>query len=345
MKIFDNNKSFLGHFIAWLIFIVYEISVAITLGSDNNLWAYLPYYVIHILLFYTYAAILDQLSDNYKKNAMWLSAIVPLFFIYMVVILFVKWLLHQVHMVDSSFVLDRATVIGHGYRGIYFMLLSSGYWLAINKIKKDRRITELTIKNIEAGRDNYQIQNAYLMAQINEHLLFNTLNFVYNSVKKTSPSAAKSVEILADIMRHAISGPDADGMIRLTEEIDHIERLCKISRLRFDNGVYINLTIDNEYENIKIPPLILATFVENVFKHGDLTMEESPATIYLKTGLNSIYLKTENIKKSTGLKYAKSIGLKNTELRLKAFCGENNYSIELSEWNNVFTAILKVNLP
>lgn len=345
MKILDNNTPVLGHVIAWLVFIIYEISVSITLGSDKNLWAYLPYYVIHIMLFYTYAAVLNQLSDNYKKNAMWLSTIIPLFFIYMVIIFFIKWTLLQLHLVNSPFLLDRPAIIGHSYRGVYFMLLSTGYWLAMNKIMKDKHITELTIENIKAGRDNYQIQNAYLMAQINEHLLFNTLNFVYNSVKKTSPSAAKSVEILADIMRHAISGPDNDGLIQLTEEIDHIEKLCEISRLRFDNEIYINLTIDNEYDHIKIPPLLLATFVENVFKHGDLTVPEFPATIYLSTGLNTIYLKTENVKKSTGLRYAKSIGLKNTELRLKAFCGENNYSIELSEVNNIFTAILKVNLP
>lgn len=344
MKLFDTNKPIYGHIIVWLIFIIYEIFVSITLGSNKNLWDYLPFYAIHILLFYTYAYILDHLSDNYKKNILWILGILITFAGYMVIIFFMKWILIQVNLIDTPYIINKSVVTGHVYRGVYFILLGTGYWLAKNKVQKDRHITELKINNIKAGRDNYQIQNAYLMAQINEHLLFNTLSFIYNSVKKISPSAAKSVEILADIMRHSLSGTDENGLINLVDEIEHIQKLCEISRLRFDNELYVDLVIENELENAKIPPLLLATFVENVIKHGDLTIKETPATIYLKTSLNTIYLKTTNVKKSTGLRYAKSIGLQNTDLRLKAFCGESNYSMELAEVNNIYTAILKMNL-
>src|SRR5690606_3906855 len=145
---------------------------------------------------------------------------------------------------------------------------------------------------------------AYLTAQINQHLLFNIFNFIYNSVRKASPVAAESILVLSNIMRHSLQGTDEEGLIKIDNEIDHIIQLLRITRLRFGDQVFIEAEMINENPELKIPPLILVTFVENMLKHGDLTEEHEPCQIYLKVDKDKIFFKGKNLKKNTNLPYS-----------------------------------------
>ncbi|NHA02813.1 hypothetical protein G7092_03355 [Mucilaginibacter sp. HC2] len=211
-------------------------------------------------------------------------------------------------------------------------------------IEKNNRVNQLELKSLEAEKDRYKIENAYLLVQMNPHLLFNSLSFIYNSVRKVSPEAAKGVVILSDIMRHVLSGPDENGLILIDSEIDHINKLIEISRLRFQNDFYLSFNVNGVWDNVKIPPLILVTFVENLLKHGDLTESLSPGVINLEINPENILFSTQNLIKKTDLSYSTRIGINNAKLRLDSYFGQERYQLDFQKTINSYNIMLNIKL-
>ena len=339
-----KNKLLLQHAVTWLIFISYEVSVSILLGAKKNLWGYLPYYILHIALFYTFTFICRYYVDRFKQ---WWILLLPttlvIFAVYLALIIYSRSFFSYMGLSKEAFKFDTILIIGSVWRGVYFLLLGSTYCLVLYLIERIKDINRLKIQKLESEREHYKLDNAYLLSQVNQHLLFNSSNFVYNTVRKASPDAAQSVMILANIMRHSLGGTGQDGKIDITEEIDHINQLIAISRLRFSRGIYIDFETVIE-RDLRFPPLILVTFFENVLKHGDLTNELHPATIYLEITANKLLFTTSNLKKNTRLEYSTKIGIKNAELRLTSTFGKDNYRLDLDDQNLLYNVKLSINL-
>ncbi|QEM12511.1 sensor histidine kinase [Mucilaginibacter rubeus] len=341
-----RNKLLLQHVLAWLIFISYEVLVSILLGAKKNLWGYLPYYILHIALFYTFVYVCRYFVDRFKQ---WWLLLIPatlvLFGVYLGLIIFSKAFFARTGLSGEVFDLNAMLIIGSVWRGVYFILLGSTYCLVGYLIEKIKDINRLKIQQLESERERYKLDNAYLLSQVNQHLLFNSLNFVYNTVRKASPDAAQSVMILANIMRHSLGGTGQDGKIDIMDEVDHINQLIEISKLRFNKGIYIDFETVI-HRDLRFPPLILVTFVENVLKHGDLTNALHPATIYLEITDDKLLFTTCNLKKNTRLEYSTKIGINNAELRLTSAFGKDNYSLSLDDHNHnqLYNVNLSINI-
>ena len=340
-----NQTIILRHILAWIIFITYEVSISAILGASMSCWSYFPFYVLHILLFYSYASFCLYLVRNKRQ---WWFYLIPLAIVLMILhqclILSVEIGLSHFHLSDGTFVFTIKGLAGSVWRGIYFLLLSSCYCMIIYIIEKNNQVNQLELKNLEAEKDRYKLENAYLLVQMNPHLLFNSLSFIYNSVRKVSPEAAKGVVILSDIMRHVLSGPDENGLILIDNEIDHINKLIEISRLRFQNGFYLSFNVKGVWDNVKIPPLILVTFVENLLKHGDLTESQCPGVISLEVNPENILFSTQNLIKKTDLSYSTRIGIKNAKLRLDSYFGQEKYQLDFRKTVNNYNIMLNIKL-
>ncbi|WP_184543718.1 sensor histidine kinase [Mucilaginibacter sp. FT3.2] len=339
-----KSKLLLYHASAWVIFILYEISISILLGASKNLWGYFPYYVIHITWFYSFIFLCRYAVDHFKRWWLFLIPVTLLVFVvYVLLIIITRKIFIDLHLSDETFKLDHVLFTGVIWRGIYFLLISSTYCLVfflINKINENNR---LKIKQLETEKEWYKLDNAYLLSQVNQHLLFNTLNFIYNAVRKASPDAAQSVMMLSSIMRHSLGGTGPDGKIGILDEIEHIEQLIEISRLRFGKRAFIDFEVNIDRE-LRFPPLILVTFVENVLKHGNFTLQEHPAIIYLEINATQLLFRTSNLKKNTQLEYSSKIGIKNAELRLASAFGAENYTLIMNDEGTLYNVNLAINL-
>jgi two-component system LytT family sensor kinase len=346
MQILKIKRSTIQwHIVAWMIFILYEVSVSLVLGANKGFWGYFPYYLFHIILFYVYAHLcLDFVFGKKRRLSYLLPMTILLLACYLFLILGAKMAVAYYHLTNDKMVIDTSTLVGSLWRAIYFLLLSSSYWTVRYSISRNNRISQLELQQITAEKNRYKLENAYLLVQMNPHLLFNSLNFIYNSVRKVSPETGKSVMILADIMRYSLSEPNEDGLIKLEDEIDHLYKLIEISRLRFENNFQLNFFYVGDAANIKIIPLILVTLVENLLKHGDLTKKEFPGMISLQVDPNKIVMTTQNYIKKTELKYSTKIGIKNLRLRLQSHYKENNFQLDLWEAENIYHVKLLINL-
>lgn len=182
------------------------------------------------------------------------------------------------------------------------------------KIIQQWQMTEQRAVRAEADKASAEL--SFLKAQINPHFLFNTLNNIYTLAVMKDEHAPDSIMKLSNIMRYVTDDATAN-FVPLQDEINCINDYIELQRLRIGEKTAIDLYISGDIENKQIAPLILMTFIENVFKYGISKHTRSAIVIKIignETGIsffcqNRIFPEKDE-KQRTG------IGLKNTRQRL-----------------------------
>ncbi|WP_316796663.1 histidine kinase [Pedobacter agri] len=191
-----------------------------------------------------------------------------------------------------------------------------------DKEKAKDELYQINLKTKNIALELTDAKNAHLRAQINPHLLFNTLNFVYQKVLDASPQAAEMVMTLSDLMHYSLDTKFFENMINLEEEIEQVNNLIKLHMMRFNYENYISFKYTEEIKSINFLPLILITFIENTLKHGKLNDKANPALIEIYTAGDLLKITTKNLIDHSKNHGGQHTGLSNTESRLKAIYGD-----------------------
>ncbi|HTD99364.1 MAG TPA: sensor histidine kinase [Mucilaginibacter sp.] len=210
------------------------------------------------------------------------------------------------------------------------------------KIIQQWQLTEQ--RAIQAEADKASAELSFLKAQINPHFLFNTLNNIYTLAVIKDDNAPDSIMKLSNIMRY-VTDDATEDFVPLQNEIDCIHDYIELQRLRLGEKTQIDIDISGNIEHKKIAPLILMTFIENVFKYGISKHTRSVISIKIwgnEKGIsffcqNHIF-PDKNEKKRTG------IGLKNTRQRLEhLYPGKHELTIDTE--NKLYTVklVLQIN--
>jgi len=205
------------------------------------------------------------------------------------------------------------------------------------KIMQEWQMTEQ--RAIRAEADKATAELSFLKAQINPHFLFNTLNNIYTLAVMKDDNAPDSILKLSNIMRYVTDDAMAD-FVTLQSEIDCINDYIELQRLRLGEKTKVNFDVSGDIENKKIPPLILMTFVENVFKYGISKHHKSDIIIKLKGDYNGISFFCQNsIFPEKDEKRRVGIGLKNTQQRL-AHVYPGKHVLDINTDNKLYTVKL-----
>jgi sensor histidine kinase YesM len=182
----------------------------------------------------------------------------------------------------------------------------------------------------------------FLKAQINPHFLHNTLNFLYAKSLPYSDELSEGILILSDIMRYALSkGNQRDGKALLSDEIEHVNNVIKISQLRYNNHLKVNFDVSGDEDGAMIIPFVLITLVENAFMHGDLKNQDYPIDIKLEVKGNKLYFYCRNKKRSGPKQLSTGIGLDNIKKRLE-LAYSDNYKLTVKDEVEFYTAKLTI---
>lgn len=205
------------------------------------------------------------------------------------------------------------------------------------KIIQQWQLTEQRATRAEADKTSAEL--SFLKAQINPHFLFNTLNNIYTLAVTKDDHAPDSIIKLSNIMRYVTDDVTAD-FVPLQSEVDCIGDYIELQRLRISNNTSINFIVEGNIDSKNIAPLVLMTFVENVFKYGISKHEKSVIDIKIHTSAadisffcsNRIFL-GRNENQRTG------IGIKNTKQRLAHLYPERHL-LNISNENDQYTVKL-----
>ena len=220
--------------------------------------------------------------------------------------------------------------------GITVFVLSFVFRMAINYFIIKRASEEALLQ-----RSQFELK--LLRAQVQPHFLFNTLNNMYYEAYLDSPRTALLIERLSEIMRYFVDQSSQETVPLATEVLflDNYIALEKI-RIRPEPEIGFEKRFD---PGTPIPPMLLMTFVENIFKHGvDKISGCNKIEISLVQQKGYLYFSTKNaINRHAGQQMPGGLGLANLRKRLSILYG-GNFELETVNDGQYFTATLKVPL-
>lgn len=144
---------------------------------------------------------------------------------------------------------------------------------------------------VEAERDKAEIE--LYKAQIKPHFMFNTLNSLYGLFLTHDEKALESLEKYISMLRY-IHTTSMQDFVAVSDEVDYIRQYVGLQSLRLNEMTSVKIDIDIENNSLKIPPMLLVTFVENCFKHGISPVEESRISILMTERNGTLIFSTEN---------------------------------------------------
>ncbi|MDP4245689.1 MAG: histidine kinase [Bacteroidota bacterium] len=220
--------------------------------------------------------------------------------------------------------------------GILIYVLSLVFRIAIAYFSLKQQTEEILLQKSQAELN-------LLKSQVQPHFLFNALNNIYYRVYKVDPSSAGLIERLSDIMRYFVDESPKE-LVPVSTEVAFIENYMELERIRIRHGASIDF--EKSYNpDLRIPPMLLMTFVENIFKHGiDKSEKQNRVTISLAQQRDYLVFKTSNRKvEPTTDNLSGGFGIANLTKRLRMLYGEK-FELTIDNEGELFTAFLKIPL-
>jgi len=196
---------------------------------------------------------------------------------------------------------------------MYIVIILAGIGLRLNNRWK---ITE---------QERLQSELSSLKSQINPHFLFNTLNSIYAETLGKANTASDMILKLSDMMRYTTTEAHIEK-VPLQKELDYISNYIELQKLRLASKAKLEYHIDKDTNSFKIAPFLLIPFIENAFKYGVNSEQNSSIRIKLKISNTELTLSTYNKKVDTEetLKETFGLGIKNTKQRLSLIYPEKH---------------------
>lgn len=346
------NKTIWLHLLAWAIFILYEISFLIALKTSFKIYELFAFYILNICLFYFNAHFVLSRANVTRKYYRLIFYIPVELLVYIFLGIELQKLFHYIDNDPAPVKITSIVYIQYSWRGLYFLLFSGAYWLTLFTVEKNKRISQLEMMQLTSEKKESELQvklakthNDYLRSQIDPHLLFNSLNFIYNSIEEVSTEASECVLLLAEIMHYILNKTEEDEKADLCDEIEQIKKLIRLNQIRFKKN--LNLIVTNNIDNNtqqRVLPLLLMTFIENMFKHGDLTDSKYPGEILFDLDNGRLHFKTHNKKRSGAKSLGQQIGIENAKSRLENAYTSQQYDLTISNKRDNFTVDLLIQL-
>lgn len=184
---------------------------------------------------------------------------------------------------------------------------------------------------------NAQLEN--LRSQFQPHFLFNALNSIVAVVDENKDKAQNMLVQLSDILRSSISN-NIRCEQSLADEVRFLEKYLNIEKIRFETQLEYSFNIDPDFEQTKIPCLILQPLVENAIKHG-FKRNRGILKIVITTDKGTNTIKVANNGAKLG-RFVFGFGLNGVDQRLKILY-DNKASFTIYQKEN--WVINEIHLP
>jgi len=199
---------------------------------------------------------------------------------------------------------------------------------------------EAELKELQAANVSRQLEA--LRYQINPHFFMNTLNNIQSLIYTDPDKATEAVSEFSKLMRIVLYEGDAPT-IPLSHELDYLRHYLSLMRLRYPESVRIEDVLPSDAGNAVVPPLLMASFVENAFKHG--ISYEAPSFVQLSLEMTQrrILFSCANSLHPARQTEAHGLGLDNIRKRLNLLYG-SDYALHIDEKPDSYRVLLDIPL-
>lgn len=216
--------------------------------------------------------------------------------------------------------------------GVLLVGVDLGAYFYVESRRKERRMKELQAENLRQRLES-------LRYQINPHFFMNTLNNIHALVDIDPEKARESIEEFSKMMRILLYEGDSPT-IPLAKELDFIEHFISLMRLRYpEEAVRIETIFPEDRSGAAVPPLAMASFVENAFKHGVSYSAESFIRIKVERQDGKVVFLCSNSSHPSSDGASHGVGLDNVRKRLELLY-DKSYVLTIDEDEGRFDVLM-----
>jgi signal transduction histidine kinase len=194
-------------------------------------------------------------------------------------------------------------------------------WRASVESRESLRREDLHRLSVEQQLTNTRLTG--LRKQIEPHFLFNTLATV-RRLHQTSPeSGAAMLANFIDYLARLLPMLEKSE-VRLAEEIDLVRAYLAVIQLRMLDRLQVRIIVSEDLRRAHVPPLSLATLVENAVKHGIAPLQLGgviEVSAHAEAGMVEIGVRDNGKGLSAESAGGSGIGLYNVRARLHTLHG------------------------
>ncbi|MFP5261725.1 MAG: sensor histidine kinase [Blastocatellia bacterium] len=228
----------------------------------------------------------------------------------------------------------------------YYILI---YWLILMVTHAFDYYGRYREGELRASQLRAQLAQAELQAlkmQLHPHFLFNTLHSISALQLKDIGAANRMIARLGDFLRLTLDNSGAQE-VSLQKELEFLKCYLEIERIRFQDRLSVNMEVEPQTLDARVPNLILQPIVENAIKHG-ISPRAAPGRIDIRVRRENGLLRLQVEDNGRGIGgngrganiIKEGVGLSNTRARLEQLYGAG-YRFDLQ---NVSEGGLRVTL-
>lgn len=193
-------------------------------------------------------------------------------------------------------------------------------------------------RNENLKTEKITMELAYLKSQINPHFLFNTMNNLYGLALSEPEKTPDIILKISEMMRYMLYESNEEK-VPLRREIEYLNSYIELEKIRFEGNTFVNFTIEGNINQYQIAPLLLISFVENIFKHGNIQDAHKPVEINLKIDNKQLIFRQINKISVREKDKMGGVGMKNVKRRLSLLY-PNKHQLTVKTENGMYESKL-----
>ncbi len=155
-------------------------------------------------------------------------------------------------------------------------LASLVYAFVRYRANQRKKIHHLQLQSTKLEKDKTEIQYQNLINHLNPHFLFNSLTLLNGLILSEPDIASDFLQKLSKIYRYILQNKDTE-IVSLDQELGFVKNYIDLQKSRFEDGLQVNIAIDDDDLSSGIVPVTLQNLFENAIKHN--TVEEDKPLI------------------------------------------------------------------
>lgn len=111
-----------------------------------------------------------------------------------------------------------------------------------------------------------------LKSQMNPHFLFNSLNSLSSLISENTEEAEQFLNEMSKVYRYLLRSDDR--LVTLSTELQFLNSYFYLLKVRYGDGINLDLQIKEEQLTLQMPPLTLQLLVENTFTSNTISKDQ-----------------------------------------------------------------------
>lgn len=136
-----------------------------------------------------------------------------------------------------------------------------------------RKQSMMALEHQQLNTEIFKHQYESLKAQLNPHMLFNSLNALSTLVDESPVKAKDYINELSRVLRYTLQEGEC-YVVDLEQELSYTQAYIHLQKTRYEDNLNFNIQISDRALRKYLPPMSLQLLIENAIKHNQVSSKK-----------------------------------------------------------------------